>query len=272
MQIFLVHVVFYMSVLGIVAEIMEDEKLEKEKPDNEYHWRNEDILTNIDIVDAMNGAGDEDTRPESFYTFHTRVTFPSERFLTKWEISWVVDETEEGKPTTSVERHTNHTKECMWEVSKYCSKQSVIHYGFMILTSLVEINHILDVFCKSEAKRNDGDAIHIVGDTLCFDSTSEEEPKHNQSHKSCSTSCQEYCVGVSCAYHAVNKCSNDKDIDENNRKPQRLPDTENQECQFCELFEKCEEENNSILSVFLGEIESSEIALEIIDKVISFDI
>ncbi len=37
MQIFLVHVVFYMSVLCIVSEIMEDEKLEKEKPDNEYH-------------------------------------------------------------------------------------------------------------------------------------------------------------------------------------------------------------------------------------------
>jgi hypothetical protein len=33
MQIFLLHVIFYMSVLGVVAEIVEDEELKKEKPD-----------------------------------------------------------------------------------------------------------------------------------------------------------------------------------------------------------------------------------------------
>lgn len=264
------HVIFYMSVLGIVSEIMEDEEFQEEETNNQHDWRNQYVLTNVDIVDTMYGTGNENTRPESLYAFHTSVAFPSERFLTEREIPRVIDESEESKPSASVEWYADHAKECMGKVSEYRAEESIVDDSFMTLAGLVQIYHIFYVFCKSETKCNNGDTIHIIGDTFCFDSTSEEEPKHHQAYKSCSTSCQEYCVGVSCTHHTMDKCSNDKDIDKNNRESQRFPDTENQECQLGKFFEKCEEQNNSVLSVLLGEIESGEIALEVIDKVISF--
>lgn len=272
MQIFLPHVVFYMSVLGIVSEIMEDEEFEKEKTNDEHHRRNHHIFSDIDIVDTVDDAGYDNTKPKPLYTLHTGVSFPSKCFLTEREISWIIDQAEKSKTTTSVEWYTYHTKECVWEIPKDRSEHRIIYNRFVSLTSSGEIYHIFDIFCESKTERNESNAIHIVWDTFSPDSCTEQEPEKNKAYKSSSTHYQENCIRVSCTDHAVEKRSNHKEIDEDNWKTERLANTEDKECQFCELFEKCQEENDSILCVFCREIKSSEIVFEITDKVIPLDI
>jgi hypothetical protein len=70
----------------------------------------------------------------------------------------------------------------------------------------------------------------------------------------------------------MDKSPNNEYIDENNGEPQGLPDTENKQGEFCEFFEKCEEEDNGVLRVLWRQIEGCKIVFEVIDKIISFDV
>ena len=79
----LLHVIFYMPVFGIVPEIVEDEKLEEEKTNNQNNRGNHNILANVDIVDPMNTTCHDDTYPKPFNTFHTGISLPPECFLSQ---------------------------------------------------------------------------------------------------------------------------------------------------------------------------------------------
>lgn len=72
-----------MAVACIITQTMEDEELENEETDYQHDRRNEDVLTDVDIVDAMEEACGDDTEPKSLNTLHLRISFPTEGFLTQ---------------------------------------------------------------------------------------------------------------------------------------------------------------------------------------------
>lgn len=102
-----------MPVSGIISEIMQDEEFEEEESHNQHDRRYENILTNRDIVDAVKEARYDDAGPKSLDTLHLRVSFPAKCFLTERKASSVVEESEEGESSTSIQRHAHHAKECV---------------------------------------------------------------------------------------------------------------------------------------------------------------
>lgn len=125
-----------MPVACIITQIMENEELENEEPYYEHDRRNENILTDIDVVDSMDEARSDNTEPETLNTLHLCISFPPQGFLTQREATSVVEESEECKSTSSIERHTHHAKEYVWEVSKYCSKYRIVDDGFVALSCI----------------------------------------------------------------------------------------------------------------------------------------
>ncbi len=107
------HSALYVSVPGIIPEIMEDEEFEEEESHDEHDRRDEDILTDRDIVDAVKEARYDDTGPKSLDTLHLCVSFPAKCFLTERKSSSAVEESEEGESSTSIQRHAHHAKECV---------------------------------------------------------------------------------------------------------------------------------------------------------------
>lgn len=71
---------------------------------------------------------------------------------------------------------------------------------------------------------------------------------------------------------SIDKSTNDEDVEQNNRHSERFPDTEDEECELREFFEKCEKEYDAILSPVFWYTEWFERSTEITDKIISFDI
>lgn len=260
-----------MSVACIITQIMENEQLEDEKPYYEHDWRNEDVLSDVDVVDSMDETRCDDTKPKSLDTLHLRISFPPEGFLTDWEAASVVEESEEGKSTSSIERYTHHAKEYVWEVSKYRSKHRIIDDGFVALSCVTQIDHIFDIFGKGKTQGDDGNAIHIVGNTLRLYPCSEEEPEDDESYEAQTTDSHDENLRIGIE-ESIDKSTNDENIEENNGHSERFPDTEDEECEFCELFEKCEEEYDAVLSPIFWYTECFERPTEITDKIISFDI
>ncbi len=172
-----------MPVLGIVSEVVEDEELKEEESYDENNWRNEDIIWNIDIVDTMYDACADNTCPESLSTFDICIVFPSECLLTEREVPRIVDESEEGKSASSVERHAHHAKECVWEVSKDGSEDGIAEDGMWILTCAREIEHIFDVFGKSKTDSDESNAVDIVCDTFCTEWSAQEIPEQDKSYE-----------------------------------------------------------------------------------------
>lgn len=260
-----------MSVACIVSQIVENEEFEEEEPYYEHDRRNKNILADIDVVDSMEECCDDDAEPESLNTLHLCISFPPEGFLTDWEASSVVEESEEGKSPSSIERHTHHTKEYVWEVSKYCSKHRIVDDGFVALSGIVQIDHVFYIFCKSKTQRDDSDTIHIVSDALCLYPCSEEEPEDDESHKAQTTDSHHEDLGIG-VEEPIDKSTDDEDIEQNNRHPERLPNTEDEQCELRELFEKCEKEYDAILSPVFWYTECFERPTEITDKIISLNI
>ncbi len=172
-----------MSVFRIVSEIVEDKKFEEEKTDNEDNGRNENIIWNIDIVDTMYDACADNACPEPLSTFDISIVFPAECLLTEREIPRIVDESEEGKSASSVERHAHHAKECVWEVSKDGSEDGVTEDSMWILTGAREIEHIFYVLGKSETDSNEGNAVDVVCDTFCTEWRAQEIPEQDKSYE-----------------------------------------------------------------------------------------
>ncbi len=261
-----------MPVSGIIPEIMQDEEFEEEKSYDEHNRRHENILTNGDIVDAVKETRYDDTGPKSLDTLHLCVSFPTKCFLTERKASSAVEESEEGESSTSVERHAHHAKECVWEVSEDGSEHGIVDDGFMTLSCSREIEHVFDIFCEGEPESDESDAIHIVCDTFRLHSSAQEEPEDDESDEAETTDDYHECFRVSCSEESIDKSPDDKDIDENNSHPQRFPDTEYEECQLREFFEKCEEENDAVYRPLFWYSERFEGTTEIVDKIISFNI
>ncbi len=248
---------------------MENEQLEDEEPYYQHDWRNENVLTDVDVVDSMDETCGDDTKPKSLDTLHLCISFPPEGFLTDWEAPSVVEESEEGKSPSSIERHTHHTKEYVREVSKYRSKHRIVDDGFVTLSCVIEIDHVFDIFCKSKTQGDDSDTIHIVGDALCLYPRSQEEPQDDESYEAETANSHDEDLRI-CIEESMDKCTDDEYVEENNRHPERFPDTEDEECQLCEFFEKREEEYDTILGPTFGYTECFERATKIADKIISF--
>lgn len=260
-----------MSVACIISQIMEDEELEDEESDDEHHRRDENVLTDVDIVDSMEEACGDDTEPKSLNTLHLCISFPTECFLTQWEAASVVEESEEGKSTSSIERHTHHAKEYVREVSKYRSEHRIVYDGFVALTGIIEIDHIFDIFCESKTQGDDGDTIHIVGDALRLYPRSEEEPEDDEPYEAQTANSHNEDLGIG-VEEPIDKSTDDEYVEENNGHPERLPDTEDEECELREFLEKSEEEYDAVLSPVFWYTECFERPTEITDKIISLNI
>lgn len=165
-----------MSVFGIVSEIMEDEEFEEEETNNKNYRRNEDVSRDVDVVDTVDNTSTDDTSPKSLNTFDACIIFPSKCFLSEREISRIIDESEEGKATSSVERHTDHTKECMWEVPKDRAKYGIIGNSLHIATVVGYVDHVFDIFCECKTDSHESYAIDIVCDALGTYRRAEEVP------------------------------------------------------------------------------------------------
>lgn len=72
-----------MSVSCIIPQIVENEELENEETDNEHGRRNENVLTDVDVIDSMEETCSDDTEPETLNTLHLRISFPAKCFLTE---------------------------------------------------------------------------------------------------------------------------------------------------------------------------------------------
>lgn len=70
---------------------MEHEEFKKKKTDDQDHRRDDDVLTDRDIIEPMNDARNDDTEPKSLDTLHASVSLPSECPLAKRKTSGIVD-------------------------------------------------------------------------------------------------------------------------------------------------------------------------------------
>lgn len=70
----------------------------------------------------------------------------------------------------------------------------------------------------------------------------------------------------------MENCSNKQKVDKDYWQPKRLPDTQDQECELREFFEKREEKHDSLPCIFLWYLERRKELFDIADKIIPFDI
>lgn len=220
----------------------------------------------------MQETGCYDTKPEALNTLHLGVSFPAESFLTEREPSSAVEESQEGKSPSSIESHTYHTKECVREVSKYRSQESIIHNSFMTLSCLIEIYHVFDIFCESKAESDESNTIYVVWDTFCPHGSSQEKPQDYEPDETHTTDSGNNEAGIPRSHESINKSTNNENIDENNGHSQGFPDTEYEKREFREFLEKCEKEDDTTGSPVFWYTQGFERSTEIADKIIPFNI
>ena len=80
-----------MSVLGIVSEIVQNEELEEEKSYYEHHRRNKNIGRDKYIINSVDDAGTDDSRPKPLNTLDAGIVFPSKCLLTERKVPRIVD-------------------------------------------------------------------------------------------------------------------------------------------------------------------------------------
>ncbi len=183
-----------MSVFRIISQIMENEEFEKEKTDNKHNRWYHNVLTNIDIVDAMNDSCYYDTEPKTLNAFYPCISLPSESFLPQRECAGIIDDSEKCEASPSVERYTHHTKKCMGEISEYGSKHCIIEDGFFTIPCPGKIEYVFDIFCKCESQCDERNAIHIVRHTFGFHWSPQEIPEHDESYNTCTDKSYQCCV------------------------------------------------------------------------------
>lgn len=107
------------------------------------------------------------------------------------------------------------------------------------------INHVFYVFCKGKAESHESNTINIIRDTLCTDRGTEEIPENDETNKTSYAHGSHSEWGVH-LIQFVKKWINENEINNNDRHSETFSDTEDEECELCEFFEKCEKEYNNI--------------------------
>lgn len=241
---------------------MKYKELQEEKADDKNNWGDENVIWNIDIVDTMDYACTYNACPETLNTFDTGIVFPAKGLLSEREIPWVINETEKGKSSSSIERNTDHTEKCVGEVSEYRTENGIVQDNLVSLPGMWEVQHVFDILRKGKTNGDKSYTIDIVSDALCAERRSKEVPKYQEDYERHKTYPDE--ESITRFSKMVVDTVDEEQVDKHDRESERFTDTEYQECELRKLLETCEKKCDNLGS----DIMSTERRLQYLHEII----